>query len=164
MNREILFRIYDTESKRYLTGDYSIGVESGEIRGIYGEKFPALIAEQFTGLLDKHGAPIFEGDILGDWNDIDGVMTQSKVQVFWDSEVGAWALDNSYNQDKSSGDLLSEELALFAYEVVGNIHGGQSCQAAVSGSLPLFKCKCGYETSNSVAWCVHADCCNGNDR
>ena len=38
------------------------------------------------------------------------------------------------------------------------------CQPAVSGSLPLFKCKCGYETSNSVAWCTHADCCNGNDR
>ena len=37
-------------------------------------------------------------------------------------------------------------------------------QPPVSGSLPLFKCKCGYETSNSVAWCVHADCCNGNDR
>ena len=35
---------------------------------------------------------------------------------------------------------------------------------AVSGSLPIFKCKCGYETSNSTAWCVHADCCNGNDR
>lgn len=37
-------------------------------------------------------------------------------------------------------------------------------QPPVSGELPLFKCKCGYETSNSVAWCVHADCCNGNDR
>lgn len=34
----------------------------------------------------------------------------------------------------------------------------------VSGSLPIFKCKCGYETSDSVSWCVHADCCNGNDR
>lgn len=37
-------------------------------------------------------------------------------------------------------------------------------QPPVSGSLPLFKCKCGYETSNSIAWCIHADCCNGNDR
>lgn len=25
-------------------------------------------------------------------------------------------------------------------------------QPLVSGSLPLFKCKCGYETSNSVAY------------
>ncbi len=30
-------------------------------------------------------------------------------------------------------------------------------QTPVSGSLPIFKCKCGYETSDSVIWCVHAD-------
>lgn len=37
-------------------------------------------------------------------------------------------------------------------------------QANVKRSLPIFKCKCGYKTSDSVGWCVHADCCNGNDR
>lgn len=36
--------------------------------------------------------------------------------------------------------------------------------ADVRGSSPIFKCKCGYETSDSIGWCVHADCCNGNDR
>lgn len=41
---------------------------------------------------------------------------------------------------------------------------GNGVLPCVSGSLPLFKCKCGYETSNIVAWGVHADCCNGNDR
>lgn len=45
--------------------------------------------------------------------------------MFWDRKAGAWALDNSYEQDKSSGDLLSEELALSAYEVVGNIYETQ---------------------------------------
>lgn len=65
MNRDILFRIYDTESKRYLTGDYSIGVESGEIRGIYGEKFPTLIAEQLhNALTRKVGRNVFVGDII----------------------------------------------------------------------------------------------------
>lgn len=42
--------------------------------------------------------------------------------------------------------------------------GKTDSQPHVSNSLPLFRCKCGYETSNSVAWCVHADLCNGNNR
>lgn len=37
-------------------------------------------------------------------------------------------------------------------------------QDDVSCSLPIFKCKCGYETSDSIGWCVHADCCNGDAR
>lgn len=35
---------------------------------------------------------------------------------------GAWRLDHSYKQNKSSGDLLSDELADFAYEITGNIY------------------------------------------
>lgn len=35
-------------------------------------------------------------------------------------------------------------------------------KAHVISSLPLFKCKCGYETSHSFEWTVHADCCSGN--
>lgn len=55
--------------------------------------------------------------------------------------------------------MLNEE-----QKVEPTSENGNSTKPPVSGSLPLFKCKCGYETSNSVAWCVHADCCNGNDR
>lgn len=77
---------------------------------------------QFTGFKDNKGNEIYEGDILGDWNEVDGKMVQSKMQVFWYGEVGAWKLDNSFNQDKSSGDLLSNEIADFKYEIVGNIH------------------------------------------
>lgn len=114
--REVKFRFWDKDLKKM----------SYRQPLAYDFTHPNIIPEQFTGFKDKNGAPIFEGDILGDWNDIDGVMTQSKMQVFWDGKVGAWALDNSYKQDKSSGDLLSEELALSAYEVVGNIHDTQS--------------------------------------
>jgi hypothetical protein len=52
---------------------------------------------------------------------------------------------------------LTEALDVLLREVKKNRLG------AISGSLPLFKCKCGYETSYSIDWCVHADCCNGND-
>lgn len=38
-------------------------------------------------------------------------------------------------------------------------------QFGVSGSLPLWKCKCGkFETSNFDMWYAHSNSCNGNDR
>lgn len=78
----------------------------------------------FTGFHDKNGKKIFEGDILSDWTETDEGMVQSKMQVFWCESVGAWKLDNSYSQNKSSGDLLSDELAGFAYEVTGDVYSG----------------------------------------
>lgn len=62
--RTIKFRAWDKESRRFLNGDFSLGIESGEFRGKYGEVFTNIDISQFTGLHDKNGKEIYEGDIL----------------------------------------------------------------------------------------------------
>lgn len=134
MNMEIKFRAWDGKKIHYLE---SLEKEHNHYLQVGKDGFWLFASEdgrlitsiqqggmlmQYTGLKDKDGKEIYGGDILSDWNEVDGKYIQSKMQVFWCDKVGAWKLDNSYKQDKSSGDLLSVELADFDFEITGNIY------------------------------------------
>lgn len=116
--RDLKFRAWD-KSQKYMAYQGSPDLETlSSFMFHFGED----IVLQSTGFFDKNEEEIFEGDILSDWNDVDGKQVQSFLQVFWCNNDGAWKLDSSFNQDKSSGDLLSEELSSFVYEISGNIY------------------------------------------
>lgn len=126
--REILFRgqridngewVYGQYLKREYSGftDYSVWTPKGTI-----PVKPESIG-QFTGLLDKNGNKIFEGDKLrDDWiNDL-GEIVEDYCVVTWYNSNGCWAIDNSYKKNGSSYTNLVNYLGLIHLEIIGNIH------------------------------------------
>lgn len=113
MSRIIEFRAWDKEEKEYYydveyTYDFFC---SG--RGCYAESFGEVlnqpdrfIVEQFTGLLDRNGKKIYEGDIIeSTWNG-------DKAEVVWNDVEGEWEHYADFNtHSKYSGSV-----------VIGNIH------------------------------------------
>ena len=118
--REILFRGKDIISGEWITGFLVDGqhigcwVESNPVR-------PETVG-QFTGLTDKNGKKIFEGDICtypDGWVDYagDGVETFSVGVVAWDEKNPSFYLTNNIGVEWDEIWDAVDEIT-----VIGNIH------------------------------------------
>jgi uncharacterized phage protein (TIGR01671 family) len=113
--REIKFRLWNANARimEEKATTVAIAIGSGEIESTTGETHVAM---QYTGLKDKNGKEICEGDILRGSFGIPPISVTGPV-FFKD---GAFYVDTKGH--KPAECLLSEAIELLDAEVIGNQH------------------------------------------
>ena len=116
--REIKFRAWDTFKQiwsNYKINDgtvYFMDKNTGVWYGSYNKRYKDFNLMQYTGLKDKNGKEIYEGDILSDGND------EKPYKIIF--ENGSYRAEFEGDFEEHSFDLI--DVVAQGCEIVGNIY------------------------------------------
>jgi hypothetical protein len=114
--RELRLRVFDKQSREYVRPDYGlVGFcypldGRVEVLDCNGDILPNCIIEQYTGLKDKNGKEIYEGDIVDD-----GYSRICKIR--WSEKYAGFKAVNENDGYGTNIWFVSKY-----GEVIGNIH------------------------------------------
>lgn len=116
------FRAWDKEFKEMVQVDALVFGEQ-IIKATYKngnvvkEDLKNYVLMQSTGLTDKNGKEIFEGDILSIETDEEKV----KVEVSWDNKHALFVIESKkYDERESLGELF--EYNTYPFKIIGNVY------------------------------------------
>ena len=119
MQREIKFRAWDKKNAKMFTVDYleypnnhtqidNDKLTIGTVEDNDYHDFEDMVLMQYTGLKDKNGVEIYEGDIVRKGYD------SRATEVYWHQNTACWRRDGFTGMTKGDMALMGE--------VIGNIY------------------------------------------
>lgn len=111
MQDRFKFRVWDKRLNRYLGKDdpTQMLLENGNLAYLDDEGMKFYEVEFCTGLKDKNGKFIYEGDIL------DNISIDEQYDVRWDEDTARFCCI-------TDNEIYDFDFDVTAFEVIGNIH------------------------------------------